>query len=641
MRNNVENTTKDQESRQDGAYLYHTSCPLDGCGSSDAAAVYLKEDGTKDGWCWSCDRYIPSDKVIDDGKDYSDWVIQERVYITKDQHEALLERTTYDSKGYRGISPNVCKGAGVLTEFDNNGKVRARYYPCRVEGELSGYKVRLHPKRFVSPIGYCRKDCDLFGMSDYQSGQKRVLLVGGEEDRLAAHHMLRSYQASKNMTNAPAWAVVCPMTGEGSVRQIKHKPNWDWLNSFDQIILGYDNDEAGKAAVEKLTKILPKDKLYIAEWPEKDPNKCLNEGKQKEFISAYFSAAKHTPAGIVGSGNLLQHIRARAGVEKISLPPFAATMQDMMAGGIPLGYIVNAAAPSGAGKSSLVNEFIYHWIRNSPHRVGVVSLESDLGEYGELLLSRHIGKKIALMRDEDEKQKYLDSVEVEVAAEELFKDEYGVDRFDLLDDQGGMDIDDFKQKCQYMTRGLGCKVIVIDPLTLLLSGRGNEEIDEFMSWQKKFIKSENCTFFNICHVRKNSSGQKANSTGASIHEEDIKGSGSILQVGGCNILFMRDKEAEDPVERNTTKVVMSKCRWTGITGPAGEIYYDNNTHTLMAATEEVLAKARGQSYSKVDNKEASFMSSSPPPAPEPSMQEYEAMAAQSLDIDSMLGDDPF
>jgi putative ribosome biogenesis GTPase RsgA len=38
----------------------------------------------------------------------------------------------------------------------------------------------------------------------------------------------------------------------------------------------------------------------------------------------------------------------------------------MLAGGLTLESIVNIAAASGIGKSSYINELIYHWIFNSP-----------------------------------------------------------------------------------------------------------------------------------------------------------------------------------------------------------------------------------------------------------------------------------
>ena len=82
-------------------------------------------------------------------------------------------------------------------------------------------------------------------------------------------------------------------------------------------------------------------------------------------------------------------------------------------------------------------------------------------------------------------------------------------------------------------------------------------------------------------MRKSPGGSQANSTGASIHEEDFAGSSSIFKSAACNLLFTRNKEAECPIERNTTIMKMTKCRWTGRTDPhAGKYYYDNETHTL-------------------------------------------------------------
>ena len=44
--------------RKSGKLVEHISCPLPGCGSSDACAVYEQEDGTHDGFCYSCSKYV-------------------------------------------------------------------------------------------------------------------------------------------------------------------------------------------------------------------------------------------------------------------------------------------------------------------------------------------------------------------------------------------------------------------------------------------------------------------------------------------------------------------------------------------------------------------------------------------------------
>jgi hypothetical protein len=108
----------------------------------------------------------------------------------------------------------------------------------------------------------------------------------------------------------------------------------------------------------------------------------------------------------------------------------------------------------------------------------------------------------------------------------------------------------------------------------------NEEQAVFLKWQKGLIKSHNMTFININHVRKSGGGGQQNSSGAMISEEDFQGSSTIFKSAALNILLVRDKMAEDPVVRNTTKAFISKNRDNSQTGPAGEFIYAQDEHKL-------------------------------------------------------------
>ena len=121
---------------------------------------------------------------------------------------------------------------------------------------------------------------------------------------------------------------------------------------------------------------------------------------------------------------------------------------------------------------------------------------------------------------------------------------------------------------------------MLDPLQDVLDGLSNKEQAVFMKWCKGMIKSHKVTFILINHIRKSASGAANSSNGGQYSEEEIQGSSTIIKSASANILLSRDKYNEDPVIRNTTRVVLSKNRITGMTGPAGEVYYDNETHTL-------------------------------------------------------------
>ena len=58
------------------------------------------------------------------------------------------------------------------------------------------------------------------------------------------------------------------------------------------------------------------------------------------------------------------------------------------------------------------------------------------------------------------------------------------------------------------------------------------------------------------------------------------GSSVIAKSASVNVMLVRDKEAPDEQERNTTYITVPKSRLTGDTGPGGKLYYDNMTHTL-------------------------------------------------------------
>lgn len=512
-------------------------------------------------------------------------------------HAKMKEVTSTDSKGYRGIRKDTTSAFGVRHEFDTQtGSVSVQYYPCTMEAEndhgfiLTGYKRRQHPKNFAGALGETGRECQLFGQFKFiRQRSKYCLIVGGEVDQLSAFQMLADSNARSNAKNGTSYdptPVVSPTIGEtGCEKQIVGQ--YEWFNRFERVIVCMDNDEAGRKATEAVCKALPKGKAYVMEMSLKDPNsymwdkdKGVPVGKEFNFVQEFYKAVPYTPSGIVGSGSLISRMKESVLVPKIPLPPFMHKVQKMMAGGIPLGRIVNLGSASGTGKSTIVDECVFYWVYNSPHRIGVVSLESDVDEYGIKILSRKMGVKIDLIEDPQEKYNLLCKPETEAEMQDLMFRPDGSHRWHLMDERDG-GLDDLKEKVMNLIVACECKVIILDPLQDVMDGMSNEEQAVFMRWQKGLTKSHKVTFININHVRKSGQGSKQNSAGAELFEEDFQGSSSIFKSGACNLLFMRNKEAENEVEQNVTRMKMTKCRWSGRTSPnAGMYFYDNPTHTI-------------------------------------------------------------
>lgn len=585
----------------DLSYVHQCQCPRCAKNGKDTAKDNLSVYGEGEGaYCHACTFTILSDaekirRGLDIEDDYEEEEVMTREAITPEENARIKTYTGTKSLGWRGIKDETNIAAGVRYSYDEEtGQPDKQFVPTTIDGKLVGYKTRQFPKDFSAPVGKVGKECELIGQFRHKTGGRTVLIVGGEVDYLSADQMLWEYQCSKGNQEWPRVAVVTPSTGEGgSVKQIQAQ--YEWFNSFEKILIGLDNDAAGKKAMAAYVAVLPKSKTFVVEWTGKDANAMLTSGKQKMFINDYFRAKPYTPDGIVGSGGLLSKIREQALIPKIPLPPFMHKVQKLMAGGIPLGVIINLASASGTGKSTIIDECTYFWIFNSPHRIGVITMESDSGQYGTKILSRHMGRKIDLIEEVEDKLRFLDDEKTVEASETLFKLPDGSDRWHLIEDRDG-GLESLKELIMQLIVQCECKVIIIDPVQDMLEGLTNEMQATFCGWMKGVIKSHGVTFVNVNHVRKSGGGQKANSTGADMHEEDIFGSGSLIKSAACNLLFTRDKEAEDEVEKNTTYMKMSKCRWTGKTGIAGQYYYDGQSHTMHDKEDWMLAKHAGQDY---------------------------------------------
>jgi len=475
----------------------------------------------------------------------------------------------YKSNNYRGIRDDVNKFYGHLSELNQDGSVKARYYPETNNGKLVGYKCRNHPKDFsYGKVGSTGSSNELSGQIKFKSGGKYVLLVGGEEDKVAAYQMLLD-SSGEGFNGIP---VVSPTSGENSaVKQCAAQ--YEWFDQYDIIVIGLDNDSAGIKATNEVAKVLPKDKIRIAKWSMKDPNEMLLAGKQKQFVRDFYNAKEYQPSGISNSNDAEAGIGEFLTAEKIPLPQQLHRLQTNMRGGIrSTGAIVNIIGDTSIGKSYLSDTLVYYWLFNSPLTPTIVSLERTKEELLIDLLSLHLKKNLLWFTDGHDAVEYLDREDVKILKDTLLNKENGEPRFYIIDERKG-DVEVLKQQMEKSAKMNNSKLIVIDPLTDFLRALGNDIQDNFFMWEKMQKKS-GLVFVNVLHTRKPPTDKDGKFR--KVTEYDALGSGTFVQSADINIVINRDKMSTDPIERNTTYVDMPKCRG-GVTGEVGSLYYDHET----------------------------------------------------------------
>ena len=487
---------------------------------------------------------------------------------------AEIEAKTFTDipKPYRGVPSEVYKGLGV--RWEKNGNEVSMYYPITVVEDgnerVVGYKIRKHPKEFYS-VGYVGKLGGFLNQSNAVADT--LIIVGGEIDLASMIHALESDKYRKS------YNVVSSSLGEDSTATMI-KLNYEWVNAHKKIVCALDNDEAGLAAYEKVKAVVDNSKLYRAALRHKDINDYIKAGDFDKIITdVYWNAQAINDWGISGSGDIYEEMLKAAVTESIPLPSFLKGLDNVFPSGIGLGEIWNLGSNTSTGKTVVVNQLTLDWVMNSPHRMLIVTMEDSVGSYGLKIASKVTGINLMMIKDVEERVKILKDNKEEIDKYLYLED--GSHRFNIMRKIPD-DVEELKEAVLQSIKLYDSRIILFDPLSSVIHKLSNEEQTSWMLFEEKLKTQYMVTSINVLHSRKTSGGAQSQSEGASMNEEDFKGSGAIIGTGTINMMLSRNRMSEDPIERNTTKIKVSKNRTYGVTMElAAQIYYSPEHHTLF------------------------------------------------------------
>jgi twinkle protein len=510
-------------------FLGHQGCNK--CGSSDALATY--SDGH--GYCFNCLTHF---KEVDGLEAIESNIVNYNKPV--EMYGTPMAITD------RRISLDTVKRYGVTSDDTK------QYYPYYdKDGKLIGSKVRTVATKDFSTRGDMRQNV-LFGQQLFKSGGRYVTVVEGELDAMAAYEMLGS-----------RYSVVSVSKGAGGAVK-DFKQNLEWLEGFENVVICFDNDPAGREAAEKCAQVLSPNKAKIVTLGAfKDASDYLKNNKVRQFTAEWWEAKAYRMTGVITLEDAWGDFIKRGTEEVIPFPGSFGMLNSMLNGGVAAGEITVVGALTSVGKTTMVNEIAYHFWKNTSKTIGCAFLEASNGEAVESLLTVHTGHNLSL---EDRKNIDYDQLRTDIITD---------GRILLLDHNGAVDTDELFLKLRAMVKGNGCDVLIIDPLQAAVTSNSNETIDEFMDRLLKLAKETDVSIIVVSHMRKPSLTNPHN-----VNEYDLKGSGSINQIAFNTILLSRDKMAEDEYARNSTQVQVVKCRRTGITGSAGWLYYNALTGRL-------------------------------------------------------------
>ena len=536
----------------DSEFLRKEPCP--NCGSRDNLGRYT--DGH--GYCFGCGYHEPGDE----GKGAT-----RRVEISPSLPSRQADLDPYregqvEGLKARGITEETCQKFGVRIGTISGKKVHLYPY-FSSDNAVICCKVRDKDKNF-SIIGTGSK-MPLFGQNLWSSG-KKIVVTEGEIDCLTVSQL----QGNK-------WPTVSVPNGAQAARKaLSH--NLEFLESFDEVILMFDMDEPGQAAAKECAELFSPGKAKVASLPIKDPNECLLAGKGQEVIQAIWNAKPFRPDGIISGQDLWDEVSREDLTASVDYP-WAGLNEKTQ--GLRKGELVTVTAGSGIGKSAVVREIAHHLIQKG-ETVGMLMLEENPKRTALGLMGIDLNKPLHLSREGVEENEL----------KEAFSNTVGSGRCFLYDHWGSSDIDNLVARVRYMARGCGCNWIILDHLSIVVSGLGDGDerrlIDNAMTYLRTLVEEVGVGLILVSHLKR-PEGNKGHEEGATTSLSQLRGSHAIAQLSDMVIGLERNQQ--DVEKANVTQLRVLKNRFSGATGLCCELFYNRDTGRLTE--QPAMAEAYG------------------------------------------------
>lgn len=457
----------------------------------------------------------------------------------------------------RGIS----KATAAKYQVSTNGPEQHIYPFFDDENHHVANKQRQPGKRFGIEGDWSK--ATLFGQQLFPSGSaKFITLTEGQDDAMAAYEMLGSKYP-------------CVSVHSASEAAKNVATQFEYLNGFETIVVCFDKDEAKErpdgtkwypgqdAANEVAGMFAPgKVKVFTPRDGHKDANDYLKAGKGGDFSKQWWQAPTYTPTGLKLGTSMWDEISKPKNYETVNYPWEGL---QAMTYGIRLSELVIVTAETGIGKTSILKEIEYHLLKNTTRGIGLLHLEEPNSDTA-----------LGLMSIAADKPLHLPDVRAEVTEDELrgyFASTVDTNRLVVYDHFGSNSIYEILNKIRHMAN-LGCKYIVLDHLSIVVSDQSGDErkqLDEISTKIKTLCMELNISVIAVIH--QNRSGQ-------------IRGTAGVEQLANIVLKLYRDKTDVDPWRRNVTKVVVEKNRFCGRTGPCAWLWYNEDTGRLLELDEE-------------------------------------------------------
>lgn len=482
--------------------------------------------------------------------------------------ESVLDSTRILAVPQMDISLDAAKYFKIrsATDLKDGTTVVATYLPYYDKyGKLTGYKKRdwsvpKEKKGHFSVVGTVKASSQFFGQHEASmgSGKKQIFIVEGEGDVTAGWQAgfeyikflhsnpntsrsvrewasnalkgIKAIQDGEEVSNYPTLPFIGLNCGTANaVDTFAH--NEKFIREYEKIVLGLDNDEAtarekehrikkGKEATDDVASFLLSDNIYVARYPNErnDPNgvkdirDIYKKGKWMDIWNMFAKAQdKYVPDKLIGLERIsIENLRKKK-KDGVPLPCFPRLYE--LTRGPRTGELWTLTGPSGGGKSTFSRKIEYaiiEYLRNMDiprldgwkenEKIAIIRLEEDEEESVNSLYAEEL--KIDPKAFVADPEQFLTD-EQHLAIHQRWIAE---DKVKIFDHFGSIPTDQLLQKLKQMVFLDGCRWIILDHLSMVISGLKSDnerrDLDNIMTELAAFCKKYDVFILSISHMKR-------------------------------------------------------------------------------------------------------------------------------------------
>ena len=326
---------------------------------------------------------------------------------------------------------------------------------------------------------------------------------------------------------------------------------WDYLDTFEEIVLCLDNDPAGQEATRLLAAKIGEYRCSIVTLPKKDANDCLKANIPKEEIQKRLSEAKHLkPETLVNPSYYRSKVKElfKRGNDLFGTATPWEKLNKILKGW-RMSELTIWSGRNGSGKSTILNQVILD--------LGLKGVRSCIYS-GEMPPERYLRWAVV--------QQTRDSHPTPEQVDDAL--DWMDGRLYILDMRSGVKPEKLTSDFEYAARRYDVKHFIVDSLMKVsLSGKDEYEAQkEFVNGLCNFVQKFDCHVHLVAHPRKGMSDSDEPG------KVDVKGSSHITDLAD-NVLVLyrlseekKSKAMESGLDPPDMRLFIKKNREFGTEG---------------------------------------------------------------------------